>query len=396
MNHSKHQMSNFGRLLLWCAIACAWEGAFAASTSAEEALPPGIVAAKPGEGRYVEVPQGFMVPYVATIPGSNVTYEMIPIPGGVYEFQQGDRTLEVEIEPFWIGKTEVTWAEYLRYMELSTAFDKFAELNLRKVESSDAVDAVTSPSKLYEPTFTFGSGDAPTQPAVSMSQYAAKQYTKWLSLMEGQFLRLPAEAEWEYACRAGTSTAYSFGDDPQQLGDYAWYEENSDLELGHVGQKRPNPWGLYDMHGNAAEWVLDAYDPPEEGPADGSRVSLLEAIAWPTELYPRLLKGGSWLQPAEECHSTSRLASDDDEWRINDPNYPQSPWWFASDEGQQVGFRLLRPLNAPPRDEQEKFWQADLPSIMEHADRRIDEEGRGERGLVDPKLPQAIESLKLK
>lgn len=376
-----------------CACASGLIG-LASHAAGEEALqlPQGIVATQPDTGHYVKVPQGYMVPYVARIPGSDVRYEMIPVPGGVYEFRRGDRTLHVEIEPFWIGKTEVTWAEYFQYMELSTAFDKFADLGIRKVDSTNEVDAITSPSKLYEPTFTFGSGDDPTQPAVSMTQYSAKQYTKWLSLMNGEFLRLPSEAEWEYACRAGTKTEYSFGDDPDQLGEHAWYEGNSDLELGHVAQKRPNAWGLYDMHGNAAEWVLDAYD-PVEGPPDGARVGVREAIAWPTELYPRVLKGGSWLQPAEECKVTSRLATDDDEWRINDPNTPLSPWWFASDEGQQVGFRLLRPVSVPPREEQELFWRADLPRIMEHANRRIDKEGRGERGIVDPNLPQAIEKL---
>jgi sulfatase modifying factor 1 len=356
----------------------------------------GLVTARPAQGQFVEVEDGFMVPYVATIPGSDVTYEMIPVPGGTYELKRHGTTLRVKIEPFWIGKTEVTWAEYFKFMELSTAFDKFAELGIRQIDSSNEIDAITSPSKLYEPTFTFGSGDEPTQPAVSMTQYSAKQYTKWLSLTQGIFLRLPSEAEWEYACRAGSTTEYSFGDDPSELAEHAWYDENSDLELGHVAQKRPNAWGLYDMHGNAAEWVLDAYDPPEESPPDGAEVNVLESIAWPTELYPRVLKGGSWLQPAEECRVTSRLATDDDEWRINDPNSPLSPWWFASDEGQQVGFRLVRPLKAPSREEQEKFWQADLPRIMEHANRRIDEEGRGERGLVDPELPKAIESLQQK
>lgn len=367
----------------------------APTTMAEEAalLPQGIVAKQPETGLFVATEQGFMVPYRVTIPGTQVEFEMVPIPGGRYSMTRHGRTFTVVIEPFWMAKTEVTWAEYRRYMDLAIVFDKFDDLGIRQVTEANEVDAVTAPSKLYEPSFTFESGDDPDQPAVSMTQYSAKQYTKWLSRLTGQFFRLPSEAEWEYACLAGAETSFSFGDDTATLGDYAWYYDNADYELGAVAQKKPNAWGLCDMHGNAAEWVLDAYDEVGTTPAEGSTVTVAESIVWPDELYPRVLKGGSWQQEALDCTATSRLATDDDEWRINDPSSPQSPWWFASDEGQQVGFRLLRPLGDPSREEKEKYWKADMPRILAHANRRINEEGRGERGLVDAELPSAIESI---
>jgi hypothetical protein len=94
-----------------------------------------------------------------------------------------------------------------------------------------------------------------------------------------------------------------------------------------------------------------------------------------------------------DCRSAARRPSHDDDWRSYDPNSPQSPWWFASDESQDVGFRIVRPRDLPPRSEWPKYWDADLPEIQEVVDHRIDDEGRGERGRVDPELPTAIEQL---
>jgi len=302
--------------------------------------------------------------------------------------------VEVAIPAFWMGKHEVIWAEYWQYMALNQAFEKFNDLGVRQLEDKHGVDAITAPSKLYDASFTYAPGEGPRQPAVTMSQYAAKQYTKWMSLLTGEFYRLPSEAEWEYACRAGTTTAYSFGDDAAELGDYAWYYDNAEDMTHDVGGKKPNSWGLYDMHGNASEWVLDEFREDWYGRlAKPQAVDRDAALCWPAKLFPRVLRGGSWFLDAEQCRSATRRPSHDDDWRSYDPNSPQSPWWFASDESQDVGFRIVRPLEPPPRDKWTKYWDADLPEIQEVVDHRIDKEGRGERGKVDPELPAAVKEL---
>lgn len=362
---------------------------------------PGI-APKPLPG-HPEIPasEGFMVPYSRTIPGTNVSFEMVGVPGGVFSQGTEERiagpgespSIEVAVSPFWIGRYEVTWAEYKAFMRITGLFETFEERGIRVLNQKNAVDAVTGPSKLYDPSFTFLAGEDPRQPAVSMSQYAAKQYTKWLSLLTGEFYRLPTESEWEYACRAGSESNYCYGEEADPLGEYAWFEDNSDFETHVVGQKQPNTWGLYDMHGNAAEWVLDEYREDWYGSLPAKRLSSDDTLCWPAKLYPRVLRGGCMNSPALDCRSASRRASNDDELRSYDPNSPKSPWWFASDEGLEIGFRIVRPIEDIPREGREKFWQADIESIRRDVDRRINKEGRGERGLVDPQLPEAAKEL---
>jgi formylglycine-generating enzyme len=366
-----------------------------------DVAPPGIVSEKPATGVAVKIPSGFMAPYTEKIAGSDVQFEMIPVPGGEFFLGSPDTEpghiedegpqVKILVPPLWVGKYEVTWAEYQQFMQLCDVFERFDDRKIRVVTNENEVDAVTAPSKLYDPSFTFASGEDPELPAVTMSQFAAKQYTKWLSLLTGEFYRLPSEAEWEYACRAGQATAYSFGNDQEQLDEYAWYGDNSDETSHPVGQKRPNGWGLYDMHGNISEWVLDGFRADWYGQLkDGTTAD--NALAWPERLYPRVLRGGSWQMDALDCRSAARRQSNDDAWRSYDPNSPKSPWWFASEEAQDVGFRIVRPLTEPPVKDRGKYWDADLEAIQRVVDFRIDKEGRGRRGLVDPQLPDAISS----
>jgi formylglycine-generating enzyme required for sulfatase activity len=206
-------------------------------------------------------------------------------------------------------------------------------------------------------------------PAIAMTQFAARQYTKWLTMKTGRFHRLGTEAEWEYACRAGTTTTYSFGDDTDQLSAYAWSFENSDDKYHTVGTRKPNAWGLYDMHGNVAEWVLDGFDeagyPAAEGP-------LADPVAWPTGEYPRVVRGGSWDDDPEQLRSAARRGSRP-EWKLIDPQVPKSIWYHTSI--QTVGFRVVRPVTPPPREDWELYWEADVEAVAEIEARQR----RGER-----------------
>lgn len=371
----------------------------------ETAKHPGLVQAKPASGPFVKTEKGYMVPYTAKLPGTEIEYTMTPIPGGEFkmggpENEEGHKKSEgpqftVKVDPFWMGSHEVSWAEYKHYMSLHDIFKKFETKGIRKVAEGKAADAITAPSNLYDPTFTFQFGEEPERPALSMSQYAAKQYTKWLTKTSKRFYRLPTEAEWEYAARAGTTTRWFFGDDEGKLGDYAWYSENSDDSTQFIGKKKPNPWGLYDIYGNVAEWTLDEYTEDGYKRFKGETKTAAEAYIKPTKLYPRVVRGGLYDSDAEETRSAYRHPSHDDEWREEDPNIPLSPWWFTSYDGIGVGMRIIEPLN-PPKDEaaQEAFWKADLEMVAEDVSYRIEQEGRGAFGIADPELPAAIKKMK--
>jgi formylglycine-generating enzyme required for sulfatase activity len=221
-----------------------------------------------------------MRPYTQKLAHTETVIEMVPIPGGTFlmgspagEAGRGDDEgpqHEVRIDPFWMGKYEVTWDQYDTWGERIDIIRR----DLAGVQPTPAeliVDGITRPTEPYtDMSFGFGKGK---YPAICMTQHAARSFCKWLSAKTGHYYRLPTEAEWEYACRAGTTTAYSFGDDPAELDDYAVYFDNSEDQYAEVGTKRPNPWGLYDMHGNVSEWVLDQYKPDVYAARQGKTIA---------------------------------------------------------------------------------------------------------------------------
>jgi len=167
----------------------------------------------------------------------------------------------------------------------------------------------------------FGRG---RQPVINVSWEDAKKYVDWLSNRTGKTYRLLTEAEWEYAARAGTTTRFSFGDDDKALGEHAWFSGNSESRTHVVGGKKPNPFGLHDMHGNVWEWIEDCYVANYNGaPTDGT--SWKEACK--DKSSSRVVRGGSWNLAQDYLRSSYRL------W--NEPDY----------RNHDIGFRVARVLS---------------------------------------------------
>ena len=184
-----------------------------------------------------------------------------------------------------------------------------------------------------------------------MSQDAELLFCHWLYKDTGIFFRLPTEAEWEYACRAGTTTIYPFGDNGKELGKYAWFNGNSKNKFHKVAQKLPNAWGLYDMLGNVSEWTLDQYD---ENYLTQLAEKAVDPLVPPSTRYPRSVRGGSYLDEASALRPVARQHSEAS-WNKRDPQVPKSRWWLT--DAMFVGFRLVRPSKQPSAEEAEQFYK---------------------------------------
>lgn len=286
-------------------------------------------------------------PFIQKIPNNPVSFTMVPIPGGSFSMgaPANDKSAKINeqpskritISPFWMGKYEVTHDEFQIFLK-----DEHTSLN------NDA-DAITRPSPQYI-DLSWGMGKEGGFPANSMQQMTAIMYCRWLYKKTGVFYRLPTEAEWEYAARAGSQTLYPFGNSADQLSQYAWYDKNSEEKYHKVGQKKPNKWGLYDMLGNVSEWTLDQYDkdyfqkikPGEKNP---------EVLPLKNNL--RSIRGGNYQSSAKDLRPSSReywLSA----WNKRDPQIPKSKWWLT--DAPFAGFRVVCPEKQPTPKEAEAFF----------------------------------------
>jgi len=239
--------------------------------------------------------------------------EMVLIPAG--RFIMGDQTQidatphEVAINSFYMDKNLVTQEQYEKVMGENPSRWKGARNPVEQMRWSDAARYCNARSKSegLEPCYNLQT---------------------WECNFQANGYRLPTEAEWEYACRAGTATAYSFGNDPSKLKDYGWFEQNSGGKPQPVGQKPPNAWGLYDMHGNVWEWCNDFYQ------VDYYQQSPKENPSGPKAGDTKVVRGGAWKFSAETCRSGYR--------------YNENPGYADVCFGYDIyGFRCVK--NAPDK-----------------------------------------------
>lgn len=302
-----------------------------------------------------------MKSYDTKAPKTGIPFSMIAIKGG--EFLMGSPVNEdkrkddegpqvkVKIKPFWMGKCEVTWDEYLPFMITDVGRNK--DGSKQKLNTADGItDIISQPTTPYT-EMSFGMG-TDGYPAICMTQHAANKYCQWLSAQTGHFYRLPTEQEWEYAARAGTTTAYYFGNDAAQLKEYEWFYDNApNFQYSMVGRKKPNPWGLYDILGNVCEWTMDQYTPDYYKTLGSLGDKATGFYVKSKTPYPHAARGGSYDDDPELLRASARRGSSPD-WKQQDPQLPKSIWYLT--DAKFLGFRIIRSLEIPSVEEMFYYW----------------------------------------
>lgn len=273
------------------------------------------------------------------IPGTTTSIALVCLPAG--NLPQSS----IEIPAFKVSTHEITYDQYLPFLE------KEYDSEQSNTQKNYQVDAITRPSPPYL-DFSYGMGTRGGYPAVSMTQQAALRYCQWLYVKTGVFFRLPTEAEWEYACRAGSKSEFYYGDDPEDLDEFGWFVDNSDEAFQKTGQKKPNAWGLYDMLGNVSEWTLDQY---REAYWEKGQMGFKVPQVNPKGKYGRTVRGGAYDDNPEDCSCVSRLRSSP-KWQARDPQIPKSIWW--NPDSPFVGFRIVSPSKTYSPEEVKAFFEA--------------------------------------
>jgi formylglycine-generating enzyme required for sulfatase activity/nitrate/TMAO reductase-like tetraheme cytochrome c subunit len=277
--------------------------------------------------------------FTEQIPGSGISFHMIAIPGGTFTLgspqseplrNRDEMQRKVSVDSFFIARVEVTWDEYMEFYRQTAAEGRSTDTEGSRLKRNDDVDAITGATPPYgKPDQNWGMG---LRPAISMSYHAAETYCRWLSKVTGRHYRLPNEAEWEYACRAGTETPYFFEGDPAKfekkglfggkadtavISTYIIYRGNSPSKTQEPEAVKASPWGLKNMSGNVAEFCSDIYEGTTE----------------------HVIRGGSYRDGAGGVRSAARDHTRTDAWLKTDPQMPKSIWWYS--DCFYVGFRVV-------------------------------------------------------
>jgi formylglycine-generating enzyme required for sulfatase activity len=279
--------------------------------------------------------------------GKKISFDMVLVPGGTFRMGSPDTEtdrqdhegpqFQVKLDPYYLCTTETTIALFKAYYEETvTAKKEFISVNrvkkTTKAPSKTELDAVTGPTPVYG-DMTMGYSEK--HPALGMTWHNATRFCQWLSEKTGKSYRLPTEAEWEYACRAGTPHVYGVTGDEGELTDYAWFEENADDEIHAVGEKKSNAWGFYDMLGNVNEWVFDFYS--ERAYTKTATNSPVTNPQGPKAGKVHVARGGAFEATAAELRCAFRNF-EEDWWRFGDPQIPKSKWWLP--ELDIIGVRV--------------------------------------------------------
>ena len=296
--------------------------------------------------------------FTETIPGTGAAIDMVAIPGGTFAMGSPENepcrredegpVHQVTLSPFFMGKDEVTWDQFWAFYNETMSEGRTPPAVIYANNSRPDIDAVSGPTPPFGyPDHGWGMG---SRPAITMTHYCAETFCQWLSLKTGRKYRLPTEAEWEYAARAGTETPYFFEGNPAKLGGkglfnrifpaskdslvrYAVSGASSGGRTQEPDAVQPNPFGLRNMLGNVMEYCSDRYSP------DAYRGGSVTNPTGPAEGDEYVVRGGCFSDSPQELRCAARSHTRHDAWLLTDPQSPKSIWWYSDVVG--IGFRVV-------------------------------------------------------
>jgi len=328
----------------------------------KKAEPPAVVKSGREKDIYTESTRvDSFSNFIERIPGTFVSFEMIAVPGGTFlmgspaseSYRDADEGPQhsVRLSPFWIEKHEVSWEEYEAFIK-DTRTEGRTEDQVNHLQKSGAVDGLSGPTPAYgNPDQGWGKY---RRPAITMTYFAATQYCVWLSQKTGKVYRLPTEAEWEYAARAGKEGPYFFEGEPESfeedrfwnklfgldtslINPYVIYLANSEGKTYPPERMTSNPFGLVNTLGNVKEFCSDWYATDTYQKSAGPQT--ITDPQGPESGEEHVIRGGSYFSDAGQVRLADRDHTRHKTWLRTDPQIPKSLWWYS--DNAEVGFRVV-------------------------------------------------------